>query len=454
MQKRTLAEVLNLMEESSSGNEQKAIAGFAVDSRLLNADELFFALPGSKSDGHSHLGDVAKKGAAAAVVSRSYKGENYGLLLIQVDDPLKSLQTIARNVLKSRKSKVVAVTGSLGKTTTKEFLHILLKERYQVTASPGNSNSQIGLPLTILNHTTGQEEILILEMAMTESGQIAKLCDIAPPDIAIITKVALVHAGNFESLASIADAKAEIFSHPKTSLGVLARDLPNYEDILRRTAFPKLSFSTDNSAADYFLDESEGYPRIYYRDNSAACPPIELPGKHNRHNLLAAIVVAKELGLSWNEINRAIPKLSLPERRLQHIEKQGVLFINDSYNAAEESVKASLNVLPNPENGGKRIFVLGEMPGLGKFSEGCHRAVGEAALQSVDSMICIGEACKPLVECWKQAKRPVILCSSLEEVVANLKKQMQPGDIVLLKGANYTNLWKVLTEIDSVENMK
>lgn len=441
-----LSEVTHFLECSHSNMANQPISGFAVDSRLLKPKELFFALPGAKVHGTQFLEEAAKKGATAAVVESNYQGETFGLTLIPVPDPLIALQTLARNVLKERTSKIIAVTGSLGKTTTKEFIATLLRKHFHIAVSPGNSNSQIGLPLTILNHTDGKEEILILEMGMTEAGHIAKLCQIAPPDIAVLTKVALVHAGNFDSIEDIARAKAEIFQHPKTSLGILSRTIPLFEDIVKATSCPKISFSIENKDADYFWENQEGYPKIHYQDTVVAIPDLELPGKHNRHNFLAAIVVAKALDIPWHDIKMAIPKLSLPERRLQHIEKNGILFINDCYNAAEESIKASLSVLPKPQPGNKSIFVFGQIPGLGKFSDHCHRAVGEAALNKVDSIICIGEACGPLVECWKHANRPIIWCHSLDEVISHLKKQMSSGDVVLLKGGNYTNLWKILED--------
>lgn len=448
MKRWTLPEVAHFMEFSNSSIGNQSISGFAVDTRLLKENELFFALPGAKMHGCQFLEEAAKKGAAAAVVESNYQGNDYGLTLLRVQDPLKALQTLAANVLKTRMPKIVAVTGSLGKTTTKEFIASFLRKHFHIAVSPGNNNSQIGLPLTILNHTDGTEEVLILEMGMTEAGQIAKLSHIAPPDIAVLTKVALVHAGNFDSIEDIARAKAEIFQHSKTSLGILSRDIPLFDEIVSDLSFPIISFSLLNRDADYFWDDQEGHTRVYHQDDVVALPDLELPGKHNRHNLLAAIAVAKAFGISWHDIKITIPKLTLPERRLQHIEKKGVLFINDSYNAAEESIKASLSVLPQPPKGNKRIFIFGEIPGLGKFSENCHRAVGEEALNTVDSVICIGDACGPFVECWRNANRPIVWCHSIEEVVSHLKKQMSSGDVVLLKGANHTNLWKVLGEIE------
>ena len=204
-------------------------------------------------------------------------------------------------------------------------------------------------------------------------------------------------------------------------------------------------FSIVNREADYFLDESESFPRVFYHGGIAALPPLELPGLHNRHNLLAAIAVVRALDIGWQEIHKAIPKLVLPDLRLEHIHKNGVLFINDSYNASEASIKASLQSLPVPKAGNKKIAVIGDIAELGKFSEACHKAVGEASIPSVDIMICLGVGCKPIVESWQEAHKPVVWCHDLDEVIKALQSQMQTGDIVLLKGSNKHCLWKVLS---------
>ncbi|MBA3958655.1 MAG: UDP-N-acetylmuramoyl-tripeptide--D-alanyl-D-alanine ligase [Parachlamydiaceae bacterium] len=450
MQKLTLAQLSHLAKLPLPTNVDPSllIAGFAVDSRLIKPQELFFALPGAKVDGHTFLQVAAEKKSIAAVVKSDYTGPDYGLPLIFVQDPLDTLQTLAREFLKTRPAKIVGVTGSLGKTTTKEFIKTLLSTKYRVFASPGNSNSKIGLPLAILNHMPHDAEIAVLEMGMTHSGQISKLVEIAPPDVAIITTVALVHAANFNSLQEIAESKAEIFSHPKTKTGIVARDIEHFEVVQQKGFCSKISFSTKQRDATFFLEEGTDQMRIHHRDGVVMLPVLNIPGAHNPHNLLGAIAVARTFGVDWKEIQNAIATLKLPERRLEHIERYGILFVNDSYNAAEMSVKSSLTSLPHPKAGKKRIAIIGEMPELGKFSEACHQAVGEMSLNCVDSMICLGAACGPIVSCWKQAQKPVVWCNHLREVVESLREQVDEGDVVLLKGANRIELWQVLKELD------
>lgn len=447
MQKTPLSQILRRLGDhkiSVDKTPEIFLTGAAVDSRLYHPGQLFFALKGGKEDGHSYLAEVAAKGASAAVVDATYEGPSHGLLLIRVQNPLRALQELAKATLGSYPTKVVAVTGSLGKTTTKGFISTLLQERYRVAASPGNSNSQIGAPLAILNEMTGNEEIWVQEMGMTHPGQILDLIKIAPPTIAVLTTVALVHACNFGSLREIAVTKGEIFSHPQTTLGILSRDIEDYSEVALLGACRKVSFSTENPMADYKLSVTKEGIQITSKDDSCNLPPLNIPGRHNLHNFLAAVAVARNLGLTWDQIRSGMSKLHLLERRLEHIEKKGILFINDSYNASAVSVKAALESLPAPKSGGKRIAVIGEMLELGQFSAQCHLDVAEAALGRVDSMICMGKACEPIVQKWEQEKRPVVWSTNLSKVVEALQQQVKAGDVVLLKGSRANRLWEVL----------
>lgn len=427
-----------------------APAGYSVDSRQVKAGELFFALTGARSDGHDFLGQVAAAGVCGAVVSRAYQGPSYGLPLIPVDDVLAALQKLARHSLREGSSKVVAVTGSVGKTTTKEFLRIFLSQRYKVAASPGNSNSQIGLPLTILNHTSGDEDLVILEMGMTLPGHIAKLLTIAPPDVALITTVALAHAGNFESLEHIARTKAEIFGSPKTRLGLLPREVAAYPELCTMGCCEKRSFSARLPDADYYVRQEQGELVVVTAGQAHRLGRLPLPGAHNVHNFLAAAATARELQVPWEAISAALPLLELPERRLQKIEKRGITFINDSYNAPPAAVQAALVSLPAPPAGGRRVAVLGPMPELGKFSAACHREVGEVALKAVDELFCLGEECRPLFEVWQRAGRPAAWFLDRSELSAALRSGLRAGDVVLIKGANVKQMWQLVDEVADV----
>lgn len=439
----TIAQLLHCKTQSES-----LVTGVSVDSRTIKSGDLFFALPGERVDGHQYLEGMASKGVVGAVVSKNYKGPDFGLALLPVEDTLKTLQEWARQVIAQRCVRVVAITGSVGKTTTKEFVKALLSKKYRVASSPGNSNSQIGIPLAILNHTKGNEEILILEMGMTVPGNLARLVQIAPPEVAVITNVALVHACNFDSLEAIARAKAEILSSPHTRVGVLPREIVNYELINKTTTCRKISFSTVNPDTDYYLDPNHPTVLEAFKDEKQVkMVPLPIPGKHNWHNLLAAITVARHFKVSWRDIIDAITTLQLPERRLNFVKHKDICFLNDAYNASELSVKGALETLPAPEKGGAKIAVLGSMMELGKFSVDCHTRVGEFALNHVDAAYCLGVECQPIYEAFKKAGKPAELFLDRAKLIEHLRTILKPKDVVLLKGSNSKQLWKVLEEL-------
>lgn len=446
MKPTTLKYLAHLMQVASKADQK--VAGVSVDSRLTVRGDLFFALPGAQVDGHHFLSEAAAKGAVAAVVKSDYVGPTHGMALMHSEDVLATLQLLAHNFIKHGRTKIAAITGSVGKTTTKDFITALLKSRYKVSSSPGNSNSQIGLPLALLNHSTLEEDFLILEMGMTLPGQIAKLVQIAPPLVAIVTSVALVHACNFDSIEDIARAKAELFSHPYTQLGIYPKEY-NFGDVFSATGTSrKLAFSTKLSTADYFLDTRQDKMTLFTHSGwLSRFPILNIPGEHNRHNFLAAAIAARHLGMTWEEIRCAQMSLVLPERRMQIIEKDGLVFVNDSYNASEISLKSALSSLPSPRGSGRKIAVIGEMLELGKFSKQCHLAVGEHALNCVEKMFCLGQECAPIYECWQKAGRQVFWAMERALLVDALRAQLKADDVVLLKGSRSNGLWNVLEEL-------
>lgn len=426
-------------------NFDQTIKGFSVDSRKVEPGEVFCALKGERVDGHLFLEEAKQRGAVLGIVDKSYKGSS-SLPLLTLEDVLTGLQNLAREAIAARGVKIAAVTGSVGKTTCKDFISELAKARFKISKSAGNSNSQIGLPLTILNNTTGDEEWLILEMGMTEAGQIKKLVEIAPPTIALITQVALVHSSNFASITDIAKAKGEIFSHPKTKLGLLPYEIEDYEILSKLGTCPKSSFSLSSEKADRYLKKAGR--EFFLHQKKQVLGPFSFPiiGEHHEHNFAAALSCALELGLTEEEIKQRVPFLELPEKRFQFIEKRGVLFIDDSYNASEISVKAALKHLPTPSKKGAKVAVLGSMLDLGNFSLECHRRVGVEALKYADKLFCFGKECHPMVEVWHNERREAHLFDERNALMDALRSSLKEGDVVLLKGSRSKQLWKVLEE--------
>ncbi len=429
------------------------VTGVAVDSRLVKPGYVFFALPGARADGHQFLSQVAKSGAVAAVVLKEYAGPACGIPLIPVDDVLAALQKGAHDALaalRGKETKVIGITGSMGKTTTKEFLKTLLEAQFCVVANVGSYNGQIGLPLTILNgwlESKKTPDIWVLEMGMSSPGEISQLLKIAPPDIAIITAVTLAHAMNFNDVSDISRAKGEIFSHPRTQLGFVNQAIPAYDEVCRIGTCAKNSFSTTSMKVDYYGSSSGALLTVRDPSGKRVSFNIPVPGIHNHQNALAAIILARAVGMSWEEIAAAVPNLQLPERRFQFVERRGVTFVNDAYNANVDSMKAALQSLPAPKRGGRRLAVLGEMVELGKFSRQCHEQVAECALKNLDELFCVGAGARVYEELWLAEKRPVHWFASRAEASASLSKALTPGDVVLLKGGRTLALEKVLEEL-------
>ncbi len=439
----TLREIAELLGEE--GGVPKKIQNVCIDSREVERGDLFFALKGEKTDGHLFLRQVAKKQAVGAVVARDYDGPTYGLQLIYVDEMLDALQKLAAEKIRRVKPRIAAVTGSLGKTTTKDFVLQFLQRDYAVIATEGNRNSQIGLPVTLFNQTREETEVLVVEMGMTHSGNISKLIEIAPPETALVTTVELVHAVNFGSIEDIAKAKAEIFNHPRTKLAIYPYEIEKKYALPITHNLEKRTFSMTQSKANFYWESGTD---IIYKNGEkfGSVPHFPFQGEQHRHNLLAAIVLADAYGVEWKSMKEIIPHLKMPKLRAEQILKNGITFVNDSYNAAAASTIAALRSLPAPKEGKKRIAVIGGMLELGKFSEGAHLKVGEEALHHIDLMLCFGPECRPIVDVWRKFGRPVVLCDCRSELALTVKKEAEAGDVVLIKGSRAHKLWKILED--------
>jgi len=444
---RQLRELENYFGKDSSN--EKIIEGFAVDSRKVKPGFVFFALAGEKVDGHDFLIDAFKNGAIAAVVSSSFSERFPGHTLLNVDDVLDTLQTLGREVLSTQNNRIVAITGSMGKTTTKEFTATLLSAKYKVFKTPGNANSQIGLPLSLLNRKDLGEEIMVLEMGMMGHGQIARLVEIAPPELAVITKIAPAHLEFFPNgLEGIAEAKSEILSHPNTEYAIINSNGLVYESITFRGNSCKTYYSLERDFSTDHWMESEGSQIRICRDVEKS-PWLILPfdAPHLRENFIAAALVARYFGLSWEEIASACLKLELFEKRFEKIERDGVIFINDSYNANPESMKLAISNLPKPENGGRTIFALGHMVELGSSSESAHREIGEYAHKYGDRLFCLGEKCLPMKEAFEKSDKPVEHFEDIKSMQKSLFSELKKGDVVLIKASNSVGLWRILESL-------
>ncbi|MCH9621610.1 MAG: UDP-N-acetylmuramoyl-tripeptide--D-alanyl-D-alanine ligase [Chlamydiia bacterium] len=416
-----IGKILSRMTESTT-----VINSYAIDSRKIEPGSLFFALKGKKFDGHDFLEDVARNGAYAAVVDKDYQGAGYGLELFFVDDVRDALQLIAKKMLQEKQIRVIGVTGSVGKTTTKEMIYHILSKKFKVHANKGSQNTQVTLPLTILS-AVGDEEFLLLEMGMTKKGHIAKLVEIAPPEIVVLTEITYVHSENFESLEDIAQAKSEIFS-VNTKYSVIHKNSANFNAIYRNCLSHNILYPSK-------IDVISPYKE-----------------SHLSQNFVAAYEVARYLGMDDNQIRLAA--LSMVSKKAPHrfevIKRAGVTFIDDSYNANLLSVTAALENLPKPKEGGRVIFVFGQMSELGSQSPMFHQMVAKKSVDICDLVLCIGIETKSIVEVFEKKGKFAKYFFDFRSLKDGLYDNIKPGDVVLIKGANSLKLWKLLDESPAI----
>jgi len=449
MKRKSLQQIATFLNSSSQNSAP--VAGFAIDSRKVKRGDLFFALPGAKVDGHQFLSEVAAKGALGAIVSKYYRGRDFGLELLKVADVKEALHQLAQVSFSQRKEKVIGITGSMGKTTTKEFLATLLSARYRVGKTMGSFNTQLTFPLTLLN-LEEEYDFLVLEMAMSQRGHIRKLVSLAPPDFALVTRIAPAGMENFEGgLTAIAEAKGEIFSHPKTEMAFFSVQAAQFKEISfappgRKCIYGWKEDFLDSRIGDFVMSESSQGIFIQEKDQSTSpYLSFSFEASHLKENFLAAASVARTLGISWQEIQEKALLLTPFEKRFEKIEREGVTFIQDCYNANPDSVCAALRNLPSPKAGGKTIGILGKMPDLGTYSSHYHQVVGEYAKNHLDHLLCIGEEAKIIASTFSKENKAKYY-KDLPTIKKALFDLAKPGDVVLIKGANSLKLWEILEE--------
>lgn len=407
----------------------------SFDSREIDGETLFFALSGDRADGHDFLEDVARKKAVGAVVSKSYVGSNFGLPLLFVDDPLFALQEFARKTLEKRDPKILAITGSVGKTTTKEFLYTLVSDWKKVGKTYKSYNSQRGLPYSILN-MKGDEEWLILEMSMSERGNLSRLVTIAPPHIALVTKVALQHAEFFTNIEAIAEAKAEILQSKNLKKAILSSQVMQFAPFQRELQAEKIIYSQDDAQSD------GNAMRLFKHGKEIAAFTLPFTATHLHENAYAAIIAANQMGMSFDEIAKRVHLLKPASRRFESLMVRGTHVINDSYNSSPESVIYALNNLPKVK--GKRIVVLGELGELGKYTDESYQMITDAALQFADHLLSFGEGAKRYTASFAKENKPSTWFSNKLELKSHLYSLMTPEDVVLIKGGNMNQLWELV----------
>ncbi len=429
--------------EAESGH--LPVVGYSIDSRTIKPHELFFAIKGDRFDGHDFVTTVMDRGAEAAVVSNTFGGSGS---LLRVNDPLAALQTLARKVRHVWGKTVIGVTGSAGKTTTKEAIAQVLATKYNVLKSEGNFNNHIGLPLQLLR-IEPQTEFYVSEMGMNHAGEITELAKIAGPNVGVVTMVAPVHLEFFDSIAGIAKAKKELIDAlPPNGIAILNKDDQFVSRFNEGRSGPALYFAingeADVRAENIFEQGGAGSEFDLLAGGERIRTHLPLVGRHNIYNALAAVAVGISQGISPKQAAEALFHLAPTDKRGQIVEIGGATVINDCYNSNPKALESMVDALMGMK-AERHIVVAGEMLELGPAGEELHRACGRyMAQRSVSKLIGVRGLAQPMVEAARTAGLSAEFFATPEEAGEFLAREAKQGDAVLLKASRGVKLEKAL----------
>lgn len=469
----TLADVMEALTGTRPHGRTPVISEASIDSRQVIPGGLFIAMPGEKVDGHDYVSAAFDQGATVALIQKDFPSEfrQFDLrngeipvdfnvttapICLRVDDSLKALQQIARFWRRKLDLRVIGITGSVGKSTTKELVAEVLSTRYATLKSPGNMNNEIGLPLTILQLGPGYQRA-VLEMGFYVPGEITFLCDIALPQVGIVTNVGTVHAERAGSQETIARGKAELIQAlppAPDGVAILNYDDPWVRPMAEKTNARVFYYGLDPKA-DLWADEiqSEGLEGIRFRlhyQHEVLHLRVPLIGEHSVHTALRAAAAGLAEGLSWSEIIMGL-KLSHAQLRLVAVQtNSGALLLDDTYNASPESTLAALNLLNKID--GRKIAILGDMLELGPYEKQGHQVVGIRASEVAEKLVAIGERSKWMVESARQAGMPssaIQWFPDAQAAIQPLKELLKEGDIALVKGSHGLRMDRIVAALEA-----
>ncbi|MFQ5701911.1 MAG: UDP-N-acetylmuramoyl-tripeptide--D-alanyl-D-alanine ligase [Acidobacteriota bacterium] len=464
MTEQTIQEIAAVVGGTVQGTARAIPTGVSIDSRTIRGGDLFFAIVGPHHDGHRFAAEAASRGAAGLVVSDPGKlGAAFDRAesprpIIVVEDTLRALQDLAAFVRRSLGARVVGITGSGGKTTTKEMTRGVLEAKFQVHASMGNFNNQYGCPLALLA-LRPHHQVAVLELGMSYHGELARLAEIADPDIGILTNVSGVHLAHFESVDEVADAKAELFEGMREdSIGIFNADDEHCRRIMN--SFKGFAFTfgierdADLTATRYRLQRLEGacFDVIHAHNGSSRRIPVRMrfAGIHNVYNALAAMSAGYMLGIDLETTATRLADV-MPLGRRGRILRLGrsVRVIDDSYNSNPMAMMYALRLLaesPPADPNGRKVIVFGDMLELGKREVTAHREIGQAiAASGADLIVGVGPLAAEALA--KIPGRRTHHFGTASEAAGFLVDRIQPGDLVLVKGSRGMELEKVVSAL-------
>lgn len=449
----TIAEILGATGgKLIRGDADTTITQVGTDSRNVERGALFIALVGEKFDGHDFLEDVCQKGGIGVVVSKHAVAVKANLpVIVEVEDTLIALGDIANCHRRKFNLPIVAITGSNGKTTTKNMTASVLSQRFSVFKSEKSYNNQIGIPSRLLQ-LTGADEVAVLEIGTSWPGEIERLSQITMPTVGVITNIGASHLELLGSLEGVAKEKGALLDHVEYSM--LNADDPMTPGLTQRSSGQITRFSSQVEADVFACDiEPDGFgrPSFTLRVNEQT-ERVHLPslGAHNISNALAAACVGDWAGLSITEIRAGLEQYAPADMRMQPIEHDGLFIINDAYNSNPNSLKSALECLGSLEPAGKRIAILGDMLELGVHSRTLHSKAAEDIPSNIRLLITVGPHSLEIARGAESRVESIFSCESPKAAARKLRQYAQSGDAVLIKGSRGMKLEGILEELGAV----
>jgi len=457
-----LTKVVHGEIQLSPYNGDQVIRGISIDSRTMAKDDLFVAIPGERFDGHQFVNQAAEKGAKAAVIAKDKKHtidqEVFNkIAVILVEDTKRSLRDMASWHRRKFDIRTVAVTGTNGKTTTKDMIAEILSSRFKVLKSPKSYNNLVGVPLTLFQ-LNSNSEALVVELGMSSPGEIGILTRISNPSIGVITNIGPAHLESMQSTEKIAQAKFELPDNMSSSKTlILNADDPILANRIKQKKKDErvISFGIEKKAdfnADRIEVNGDGY--ISFRVNKDLTINLGLLGIHNVYNALAAFAVGSLLELDPQKIKQKLERYTPSELRMELVQIRNIRVINDSYNANPVSMEKALETLKRIKIRGRKIAVLGDMLELGEMAEYFHLEVGrKAACLGVDLLVVVGELAHFIGEGAKEAgmnSNNILTFENNQEVSLYLLENLKEGDLVLVKGSRKMKTEEVVLSLKSL----
>lgn len=453
-----IKEIIEILDAKYSGNIDKVIYGVSIDSRKVIENNMFIPIKGLTTNGHNYIEDAIEKGVVATLWNKDEPNPPTNIAVVLVDDTVEALQKLAGAYREKLNTKIVGITGSNGKTSTKDITAGILSQKYITQKTLGNYNTEIGVPYTLLS-LDEDCEVAVIEMGMERKGEIDFLTNLVRPDIGIITSIGLVHIDNFDSIEDIAKTKLEIVRGIKNEgLFIYYGDDELIENTVNNTeiksSIRKKTFGEKSNNSIWLKEFKEDTKGITFKINDDDCDElyIEMLGKHQSLNALAAILSAQELGMTYEEIKLGLLKVEKTGLRNEVLKIKECTILNDCYKSNPVSIKAALDIFELFESK-KKIVVLGDMLGYREMSEDMHYNVGrDLSIHKIDELVTIGDMAKDIARGARENTeiKSIIEFNNKEEATNYISRYLDTNSAMLIKGSRFLKLEYITNKLKQI----